>query len=165
MLGSCEPIGVADKTKISDDKLTASTFYKGSTPFHPYLGRLYETNGRGGWCPATSSNSADFLQVDLGAVHHVCAVATQGRKEGQRTTSYKLQLSPDGRNWDVYSEKGLEKVSKWTWSNKETALLRENRRRGQTSYQNPLHTPKYYIFIKIRLVSSIYLLKQTDFSS
>ena len=48
----------------------------------------------------------------MGAVRSVCAVETQGGKEGQLTTSYKLSSSLDGVKWNTYKEGNVAKVSK-----------------------------------------------------
>ncbi|XP_078352239.1 lactadherin-like [Oculina patagonica] len=71
------------------------------------MGRL---NGETGWCQATSTISNDYLQVDMGAVRTICAVATQGKKNGSYVTSYKLSLSTDGVNWNTYQEGNTDKV-------------------------------------------------------
>lgn len=72
--------------------MTASTSTKTKNEY-PYYGRLHETRGHGVWCPATTSDKTDFLQVDMGTEHSVCAVATRGHEWGARVTSYKLRLS------------------------------------------------------------------------
>ena len=49
----------------------------------------------------------------MGAVHSVCAVATQGRRLFTAwTTSYKVHLSTDGITWNTYKENNVEKVTK-----------------------------------------------------
>ena len=90
--------------------MNASSF--GGSWYHPYYGRLNETRGKGAWCPKTTYDRTDYLQVDMGSVHSVCAVATQG-PSGPRawTKSYKLYLSTDGVTWNVYIEKNVEKVN------------------------------------------------------
>ncbi len=91
--------------------MTASTFYNNNE--HPYYGRFNENRGDGAWCPKTKSDRTDYLQVDLGAVRSVCAVAIQGPGGGSHwTTSYKLYLSTDGVTWNVYKENDVEKVNK-----------------------------------------------------
>jgi len=47
-------------------------------------------------------------QVDLGSLHLLCAVATQGNPEGNGdyVKRYKLQHSSDGVTWAVYEENG-----------------------------------------------------------
>jgi len=109
---ACKPVGVADINTIPDARMTGSTFHgRGSSnPYYPYLGRLNGVRGRGGWCPTTQHDRKDYLQVDMRAVHSVCAVATQGTKDNVWTTSYKLHLSLDGVNWSTYNENNAEKV-------------------------------------------------------
>ena len=53
---------------------------------------------------ASTSNRNDFIQVDMGAVRSVCAVATQGKKNGSHVKSYKLLVSTDGVTWNTYQE-------------------------------------------------------------
>ncbi len=102
------PIGVADRNTILDARMTASTITSG---YHSYLGRLNEKRGNKAWSPKTEKDRTDYLQVDMGAVHFVCAVATQGSGAASEwTTSYKLQLSADGVTWNPYNENNIEKV-------------------------------------------------------
>ena len=100
---------MADRNAISDARITASTVY--DTRFYPYYGRLHENRGYGGWCPRTVIDRTDYLQVDVGAMLSVCAVATQGEKiNNEWTTNYKLQLSADGVTWNTYEETSTAKV-------------------------------------------------------
>ena len=103
---------MADRNRIPDARMTASSFY--SSDYYPYYGRLHENRRSGAWCAKTSSVGTEYLQVDLGTVLDVCALATQGnQKEGQRTTTYKVHMSTDGINWNTYKEKkNIEKVRK-----------------------------------------------------
>lgn len=80
----------------------------------PHYGRLNETRQNGAWCPESKSNS-EYLQVDMGTVYDVCAVATQGRAEdsvSEWVTGYTLRFSLDGTIWNSYHENNVEKVSK-----------------------------------------------------
>ena len=105
----CSSVGVADRNIIPDSRMTASTSNIDS--YYPYYGRLHENRGNGGWCTKTTSDRTDYLQVDMGAVCSVCAVATQGlRGPTAWTTSYKLHLSTDGVTWNTYKETNIEKV-------------------------------------------------------
>nr|XP_058953151.1 lactadherin-like [Pocillopora verrucosa] len=89
--------------------MTASSFY--NKRYYPYYGRLHENRGCGGWCPKTVSDRTDYLQVDMGTMLSVCAVATQGEKVYHEwTTSYKLHLSTNGVTWNVYEETSTAKV-------------------------------------------------------
>ena len=105
--GPCEPIGVADVNKIPDSSMTAPSYFSTSSYF-AYYGRLDTTRGSA-WCPKTSVDRTDYLQVDLGALHSVCALATQG-KSGEWTTQYKVSLSRDGVSWSLYQEDNKVKV-------------------------------------------------------
>ena len=96
--------------------MTASTHYSG---YHPYYGRLNEQRGTAGWCTETTTDRTDYLQVDMGAVHSVCAMATQGHRYGSHwTTSYKVHVSTDGVIWNTYKESSKEKVHCWKSANK-----------------------------------------------
>ena len=103
-------MGVADRNIISDARMTASTI--ASSNHYAYYGRLKENRGRGAWCARTTTDRTDYLQVDMGPVHSVCAVATQGHGGGPHwTTSYKVHLSTDGVIWNVHKENNVEKVN------------------------------------------------------
>lgn len=92
--------------------MTASTMY--STHFGPSHGRLNGLTGRKGWTPNTTINSSHYLQVDMGEVRYVCALATQGSgRYFEWTTSYKIHLSTDGVIWKTYMENNIDKVSKF----------------------------------------------------
>ncbi|KAL9970397.1 hypothetical protein ACROYT_G022767 [Oculina patagonica] len=107
VMGECGPVGVEDRNTIPDARMTASTFF--SSNYHPYYGRLNENRGDRVWCTKTTSDRTDYLQVDMGAVHFVCAVATQGRGSSW-IISYKVHLSTDGVTWNSYKENNVEKV-------------------------------------------------------
>lgn len=108
----CAPVGVADRNKIPDSRMTASSVR--GPQYLPYYGRLDESIGGGGWCSKNRDTSKDYLQVDLGSVQSVCATKSQG-KAGRFTrdivSTYKLYFSLDGVTWNVYKEDNAEKVS------------------------------------------------------
>ena len=111
----CGAVGVEDRNKIQDARMTAST--DNSREYYPYYGRLNENRGNGGWCPKTGGDRTDYLEVDIGAVHSVCAVATQGLGSVSAwTTSYKVHLSTDGVTWNSYKENNVEKVTNMMYS-------------------------------------------------
>ena len=100
--------------------MTARTYYTkrrysyGSryTYYYPYYGRLNEDRGGQAWCAETTSDRADYLQVDMGSHHFVCAVATQGEGGNHYwTTSYKVSLSSDGVTWNPYQENDEQEVN------------------------------------------------------
>ena len=118
----CGPIGVEDRNKILDDRMAASTY--ASKHHYPYYGRL-NGNRAYGWCTKTTTDKTDYLQVDMGALHSVCAVGTQGQiVSSNRITSYKVHLSTDGVTWESYKENNVEKVTNIISSCLEVAVLR-----------------------------------------
>ena len=104
----CKAVGVADRNTIPDARMTASSTHPRDLP---YYGRLNEKRYNGVWCTKAKQIKEDYLQVDMGAVHSVCAVATQGPRNEVWVKSYKLQLSTDGVTWYFYKENNKEKVS------------------------------------------------------
>ena len=73
-------------------------------------GRLNYAAGSS-WC-ASSSDSSPYLQVDLGSVYMICAVASQGNSQAdQWVKTYQVQYSTNGSNWVIYQEKGQKRVS------------------------------------------------------
>ncbi|XP_051871643.1 neuropilin-1a isoform X1 [Pristis pectinata] len=66
------------------------------------------------WTPAEDSNK-EWIQVDLGFLQHVSAIATQGAvsKETQRVyfiRTYKVDVSSNGEDWITVKEKNKQKV-------------------------------------------------------
>jgi len=104
--GNCAAIGVAaDKNYVSDSQMTASSVY---LQYYAYKGRL---NGPLGWCQKSSSiTNSDYLQIDMKKLRYVCAVSTQGKKNGSWVTSYKLKFSSDGVTFTTYQENNADKV-------------------------------------------------------
>ena len=103
--GACRAVGVGNKNKIPDNQITASSYY---LRYYPSKGRL---NGPDGWCQKPYGiTNGDYIQVDMGKVRSVCAVATQGKRSGSYIKSYKLSLSTDGNTWNTYKEQNVEKV-------------------------------------------------------
>ena len=102
------PIGVEDRSKFPDYRMTASSFLRDR--FAPYIGRL---NMQYCWEPKTKTNTPnDYLQLDLGGAQFICAVATQGCSIPEEwTTKYQISLSADNDAWSTYNESGKIKVS------------------------------------------------------
>ena len=88
--------------------MTASS--DAGTNFKSYDGRVNMKKGWYRWCPSTTTDRSDYLQVDIGAVRDVCAVATQSRY-WQHAKTYYLQISVDGVNWNTYKENKAKKVN------------------------------------------------------
>ena len=72
----CAPVGVEDPHIIPNAQITASSYY---LRYYPHIGRLNEVKG---WCQKTTATTDDYIQVDMGALHTVCAIATRGKKNG-----------------------------------------------------------------------------------
>lgn len=72
----------------------------------PDRGRL---NGEGAWSPGNNNDTDDYLQINLGDVFFICAVATQGHPlRNEWTTGYKLHFLLT--DWSIYKENNTEKV-------------------------------------------------------
>ena len=99
-----QALGIASSSAIFDNSFTASSTHSG---YQPSKARL---NGAGAWAPSTNSG-ADFLQIDLRAVHFICAVATQGNPTADEwTKNYKIKMSVNKVDWSEYKEGNSEKV-------------------------------------------------------
>ncbi|XP_033113764.1 lactadherin-like [Anneissia japonica] len=89
-----DPLGVEDGT-IPDEQLSASS--ESSNRCGAHHGRLNTEAEAGAWCSKTS-DQYQWIQVDLGKLHKVQGVITQGRNEHslQWVTSYEIFYSVDG---------------------------------------------------------------------
>ncbi|XP_078361829.1 uncharacterized protein LOC144646163 isoform X3 [Oculina patagonica] len=97
-----KPVGVSDQAKIPDHQMTASSQY--GDGYQPAYGRLNGNRGDG-WCAKESARNDDWLQVDLGTTFQVCAVASQGDRNGNEwVTDFKLSYSSDGNVWTPYKD-------------------------------------------------------------
>ena len=85
--------------------MTASSHYK-KEEYSAKYGRLFNDSGYG-WFPK-SYGKKKWLQVDLGKVFQVCAVATQGgnyhKKSRAWTTAFELLYSTDDKNRKTYKD-------------------------------------------------------------
>lgn len=109
----CGPVGVEDNDNIPDVRMTASSYF--NIKYYPHYGRLNEDRVHGAWCPKKKDDRRDYLEVDMGAVHSVCAAATQGEKvQHDWTTSYKVNQFIDRVTWNSYNENTVEKVTNTT---------------------------------------------------
>ncbi|XP_033118231.1 inactive carboxypeptidase-like protein X2 [Anneissia japonica] len=93
-----DPLGVEDGT-IPDEQLSASSEHKSQVGAH--RGRLNierDSWGRGAW-RSKINDQHQWIQVDLGKLHKVHGVITQGRNEKSWpnwVTSYEIFYSVDG---------------------------------------------------------------------
>ena len=100
---------MTDGAKIANSKFSSSSDFNASSPASN--GRLNYTEGQS-WC-ALSSDSTPYLEVDLGSVYILCAVATQGNSQGdQWVKTYQIKSSEDKSKWKPYTEKGQDVVRK-----------------------------------------------------
>ena len=97
--------------KISDVAMTSSSILATSSFSH--YARLRNQNGNCAWVPAKTANrNSSWLQIDMGVLTIVSAVATQGSCSGdQWTKSYVVLYSNNSVDWKVYGELANTKVS------------------------------------------------------
>ena len=82
--------------------MTASSHH-GNKEHSAKYGRLFNDSGYG-WFPKYNEKK-NWLQVDLGKVFQVCAVATQGGNYHKAwTTSFKLLYYADDNNRKTYKD-------------------------------------------------------------
>ncbi|XP_010188858.1 PREDICTED: epithelial discoidin domain-containing receptor 1-like, partial [Mesitornis unicolor] len=95
-------LGMEDGS-IPDSRLSASSAWSDSTAARH--GRLGRSDGDGAWCPAgpVFPEEEEFLEVDLGRLHLVTLVGTQGRHAGghgrEFAHAYRLRYSRDRHRW------------------------------------------------------------------
>lgn len=105
--------GVSDPTVFPDSHFSASSEYD-----YRYKASKARLNKPFGWAPATSNKDSAYLQIDLGTVRSIYAIATQGHggyggnggADKEWVTSYKLALSLDQSVWEFYKEGSRVKV-------------------------------------------------------
>ena len=92
----------------------------------PHYARLRNQNGNCAWIPATTADQQpSWLQIDMGNVTNVSAVATQGSCSGdQWTKSYVIMYSSNGEDWKTYEDLGSTvSAQKIIWKNKIYLLI------------------------------------------
>ena len=98
-------VGVSSSSIIYNQRFSASSSLSSSPASN---GRL---NGGSAWIPSSNNNNSDYLQIDLGSVYVVCAVASQGNPSANEwTATYKIKTSLDNVNWQWYQENNSDKV-------------------------------------------------------
>ncbi|XP_028403857.1 mucin-2-like isoform X2 [Dendronephthya gigantea] len=107
-----DALGVEAKGAISDKNFSSSSVHSNNPYWRASEGRLNETHhefGAGVWC-AADHDKTPWLSVRLLESALITRVATQGSPliYAQRTKSYKLSYSIDGKKWIVYQENGTE---------------------------------------------------------
>ncbi|XP_028417104.1 lactadherin-like [Dendronephthya gigantea] len=100
------PLGIENGT-IPDSAITASSVYNSIHP--PFSGRLNKANSPCSWGPSRREGS--WLQIDLGKLTTVSAIATQGSCYGAAwAKSYSVTYSNDGKDWTAYRESEGTKI-------------------------------------------------------
>lgn len=98
-------LGVQDKYKVLDTSIEASSEYRASTQMSLYpakYARLYHLGNN--WRPQ-KDDKTQFLQVDLGQVYIITAIATQGcNSEPWWVKSFQMQYSVDGKTFMDYMD-------------------------------------------------------------
>jgi coagulation factor V (labile factor) len=96
-----QSLGVA--TRIPSSAFQASTAHGNNWNYYgPQFARLHSTAHYGGWIPQYN-RAGEWIQVDLGKVQEIGAVATQGRAHGSYwVRQYYLSYSVDGSKWTTY---------------------------------------------------------------
>ncbi|PFX12463.1 Uromodulin [Stylophora pistillata] len=103
-----KPVGVSSPCVIPDNQMTASSRYEDEEHAAMY-GRLFNETAWG-WQP-NHNDKNEWLQVDLGKMFQVCAVATQGSKYHlEWTTDFKLLYSSDESIWKTYLDENGEEL-------------------------------------------------------
>ena len=107
-------LGAAYNGSISNSSFSATSLYSsGSTLLLAEYGRL--NSPQEGWAPKTKTGMPkEYLQIDFGALHWVCGVATQGDNgfgDKEWTTKYKISLSMNNVTWNIYQWNGSDKVT------------------------------------------------------
>ena len=108
----CKAVGLSNSSIVPDSSFTASSNH--GQALLAYFARLNNTK-HNGWSPSLSdlSSGNSYLQIDLGRLHKLCAIETQGNRMGDHwTKTYKLQLSNNLSTWTYYQERSVDKVSK-----------------------------------------------------
>ena len=100
----CAPVGVEDPHIIPNAQITTSSYY---LSYYPHMGRL---SGVKDWCQKTTAITDDYIQVNMRALHAVCAIAMQGKKNGSFAKSYRLSFPTDERSCSVYQDQNIDNV-------------------------------------------------------
>ncbi|XP_065838351.1 lactadherin-like [Oscarella lobularis] len=94
---------------MSTGAIAGHQIFASSSHAHPGCGisssRLNQfTNPVGSWCAGVIDEN-QWLQINLGGVHHVTAISTQGRAfANEWVTSYWVSYSLDGDSWRDYQD-------------------------------------------------------------
>jgi hypothetical protein len=106
LVGVRKAIGISNVKVIPDNSLTSSSIYNNT--ISAGKARLLSNSS---WRPRDNDTNP-WLQIDLGEIYYVCAVATQGDPNSdERTRKYKIKWSLDGVKWEYLKTETLNKVT------------------------------------------------------
>lgn len=108
LVTGCENVALTlnNRVRFPDYYFSATTHYD-----NRYVAENARFDSPKGWGPRTNGDADDYLQIDLGRLYKICAVATRAaRLISEWVTRYKLHFSQDNVNWDVYKENNAIKV-------------------------------------------------------
>jgi len=100
-------VGLSYSIVVPDHRFTASSYY--DQRYVPSNARLVTSSEA--WGPKTTDGDK-WLQIDLGSVVYLCAVATQGAGtfNNEFVKTYKLRVSMDNMNWKYYQQNNGDTV-------------------------------------------------------
>ncbi|XP_031563928.1 receptor-type tyrosine-protein phosphatase F-like [Actinia tenebrosa] len=111
-------VGISNNQTIPDNKLTASSIH--STTRSAHKARLL---GNSSWRPS-DRDANPWLQVDLGKIYYLCAVATQGDPNGdERTRKYKISWSLNG-TWQFLKNKTSKAIMIFTGNRDSISIIK-----------------------------------------
>ncbi|XP_065196895.1 uncharacterized protein LOC135828372 [Sycon ciliatum] len=110
-LQACDTALGVSSGVVNNSLITASSVY--SLSYAAYYARLYKSFGNGGFCASNGFTASDYLQVDLGQVRLVSAIASQGIEDSFLTSPYytsrysvRYGLVPGGVNLTELKKSG-----------------------------------------------------------
>ncbi|XP_065161564.1 discoidin domain-containing receptor 2-like isoform X1 [Atheta coriaria] len=126
---SCNEALGMESGDIPDEAITASSSYVPNVG--PRNGRLRIEKAGGGWCPKLQVEQGirEYIQVDLGDVHMVTGVQTQGRYDRGRGQEYAEEYTveywrPGMENWREYKRWDGKQILR---GNSDTASVESHR--------------------------------------
>lgn len=100
-------IGIENVNIFPNNRFTATSSL--DSRYVPSNARL-QVNVRG-WGASTNTHANDHLQIDLGSVYTICAIATQGSAAASEwVRDYLIMTSVNGARYTTYRENGADKV-------------------------------------------------------
>jgi len=104
---ACSAIGLDDSNIIPDNSFTASREFRAE-----YAAHKARFSSDRCWEPPHDNNPDDYLQIDLGKVFVICAIATKGNAKlsPEFTTEYKISTSIDYNTWTTYFDNNVKVI-------------------------------------------------------